>query len=260
MAPSMQSQIEALLPHAMVATRKWLLAQGVGIHTFDNAVKSDKLRALAVGVYARTGVPVPWEGLVASLQRMSASPVHVGGKSALELFGLGHYVSRAREKTVHLYSEDKLPTWLGKLETSYRFKWHGTKTLWSPELLFEKAFVREHEWREELPPILVSCPEKAVIELLVDVPDTISFEHADELMQGLTSLSPRKLEQLLKVCRHVKAKRLFFWLAERQNYPWIKKLNYQDFDLGSGKRVVEKGGKLNQKYLITVPEHMNGQE
>ncbi|PVF11096.1 hypothetical protein DBO95_26115, partial [Yersinia pestis] len=31
---------------------------------------------------------------------------------------------------------------------------------------------------------------KAIFETLVDVPKAISFEHADELMQGLHNLSP----------------------------------------------------------------------
>jgi hypothetical protein len=105
---------------------------------------------------------------------------------------------------------------------------------------------------------MISSPEKACLEMLMDVPNTVSFEHADELMQGLTSLSPRKLEVLLNACRHVKVKRLFFWFADRQGYNWLKKLDYQNFDLGKGKRVVAKGGKLDKKYQITVPEYLHG--
>ena len=73
----------------------------------------------------------------------------------------------------------------------------------------------------ELPPVYFSCPEKAILELLMDLPDRVTFEHADELMQGLVNLSPRKLDTLLKACKSVKAKRLFFWMAKRQAYPWF---------------------------------------
>jgi hypothetical protein len=48
-------------------------------------------------------------------------------------------------------------------------------------------------------------------------------------------------------------KRLFFWLAQRQSYSWFKKLDRSKYDLGSGKRVIAKGGKLDKDYLITVP-------
>ena len=105
----------------------------------------------------------------------------------------------------------------------------------------------------------ISNPELAIMEVLMDVPKRVSFDHADELMQGLTQLSPRKLTELLNVCKNVKVKRLFFWLAERYaNYPWRKRLGAEDFDLGVGKRVIAKGGKLDNRYLITVPENMHG--
>ena len=77
-------------------------------------------------------------------------------------------------------------------------------------------------------------------------------------MQGMTSLSPKKLVVLLHACRNVKVKRLFFWLAERQGYSWSQKLDYRMFDLGKGKRVIASKGKLDNKYLITVPEHLHG--
>jgi len=253
-----KNQLNVLLPYAMIATKKWLSTEGVNRHSLDNALKSKKLKALGVGVYARTGMPVPWEGMVCSLQRMSVTPVHVGGLTALELLGFGHYLSSSKERTIHLYSEAKLPAWLAKLKQRGTFRWHGTKTLWEAKLLVKEKVVKEYQWQEDLPPLMISSPEKACLEMLMDVPKTVSFEHADQLMQGLTSLSPRKLEVLLNACRHVKVKRLFFWFADRQGYTWLKKLDYQDFDLGKGKRVVAKGGKLDKKYQITVPEYLHG--
>ncbi|MES9881954.1 MAG: hypothetical protein ABW185_13840 [Sedimenticola sp.] len=35
-------QIDRLLPHGLVATRQWVLEQGVSRHALDNAVKSQK--------------------------------------------------------------------------------------------------------------------------------------------------------------------------------------------------------------------------
>ena len=51
-------------------------------------------------------------------------------------------------------------------------------------------YLRQNTWQASLPPLIYSCPEKAILELLVDVPNIISFEHADQLMQGLHNLSP----------------------------------------------------------------------
>ncbi len=253
-----KNKLEDLLPYGMVATKKWLHTRGINRHSLDNALKSRKLEALAVGVFVRPGVPVRWEGVVSSLQRMSEIPVYVGGVTALELCGHVHYLSPSPKKSVHLYSENKLPAWVNRVNVESAFYWHGVKTLWSSERLLDPTILKGYSWQEDMPELLASTVEQACLEILVNVPKTISFEHADELMQGLTSLSPRKLEVLLKACRNVKVKRLFFWFADRQGYQWAKKLDYQDFDLGRGKRVVTKGGRLDKRYQITVPEHMYG--
>ncbi|PCH58852.1 MAG: hypothetical protein COC14_00010 [Burkholderiaceae bacterium] len=256
----LKSQLDELLPFGMLATKQWLLAKGVGRHRIDNALKSRKLERLATGVYARVGVPVTWQGVVSSLQKMVEDPVHVGGLSALALLGFGHYLPSPKTVTIHLYSQAKRPLWLERLDLPVAFIWHSAKALWSPEFITMKDYGVEHDWREDLPPVTLSCPEKACLEMLMGVPTNISFDHANQLMQGMTSLSPRKLAFLLNHCRNVKVKRLFFWLAQRQHYLWLKKLDYHDFDLGSGNRVIATGGKLDKTYLITVPAHMYGSQ
>jgi hypothetical protein len=108
-----------------------------------------------------------------------------------------------------------------------------------------------------MPSLRLSCPEKACFEMLAGVPETTGFDHADELFQGMTSLSPSRLEALLRGCCSVKVKRLFFWFAERQDYAWLRPLDSGDFDLGKGKRVIARGGRLNKKYQITVPASLH---
>jgi len=254
--------LKTLLPYGMLATKRWLAEQGLSAHALDNAVKTETLLLLATGVYSQYSRSVSWEGVVASMQRMekgsteNVPPVVVGGLSALGLSGLSQYLSLGNAPHIHLYVQGKLPKWLARLSLPMKFEGHSTSKLWPESVLQDKAFIKEHKWEAELPPVYFSCPEKAMLELLMDLPGTVTFEHADELMQGLVNLSPRKLDLLLKACKSVKVKRLFFWLAKRQNYPWFSKLNVEDYDLGSGKRVVAIGGKLDTDYLITVPSHM----
>lgn len=259
---SYKQQLKVLLPYGMLATKKWLTQQGLSSHAIDNAVKTETLLLLATGVYSQYSRSVSWEGVVASMQRMELAkgsnvpPVVVGGLSALSLSGLSQYLLLGNKPRIHLYGACKLPPWLARLSLPIEFVQHKTSKLWPESFLMDKALVKEHEWATGLPPVYFSCPERAIIELLMDLPGGVSFEHADELMQGLVNLSPRKLDMLLQACKNVKAKRLFFWLAKRQNYPWFGKLKVEDYDLGSGKRVVAKGGKLDKDYLITIPSHM----
>jgi hypothetical protein len=199
-----KESLKALLPYGMLATKKWLAEQGLSAHALDNAVKTETLLLLATGVYSQYSRSVNWEGVVASMQRMekddkeSVPPVIVGGMSALGLSGLSQYLSLGSTPLIHLYAQGKLPTWLARLSLPVRFARHSTKKLWPQWLLKDEMFIKEHGWEAELPPVYFSCPEKAMLELLTDLPDAVTFEHANELMQGLVNLSPRKLDALLK--------------------------------------------------------------
>lgn len=238
------------------------MAQGLSRHAVDNGVKTGTLLPLATGVYSQYSSAVSWAGVVASLQLMQkladsrVPPIVVGGLSALGLSGMAHYVPLNDKQSIDLYSADKLPSWLGRLSLSMRFRQHSTRQLWPDELSADEKFVKKHVWQPELPPVYFSCPEKAILEVMMDLPQDVSFEHVDELMQVLTNLSPRKLDSLLQACQSVKVKRLFFWFARRQAYPWFRHLSLSNYDLGAGKRVIAQGGTLDADYLITVPSEM----
>ena len=246
-----------LLPPEMIATKRWLRDRGLSLSFLDNAVRSQTLIPLIAGVYARQEARLTWKGIVASLQRMSDIPVHLGGLSALELEGREHYLTKASRPVVQLYSERALPRWLTRIDSSARFEWQGSRRLWPTAMMADDSYLRQEEWQSSLPPLYYSCPEKAFLELLAAVPDTISVEHADRLMEGLYNLSPRKLDTLMKACVSVKVKRLFLWLAERHQHAWLKHINPGQYALGAGKRSLVKGGKLDPTWQITVPREMS---
>lgn len=252
-----RNQLTELLPPFMIATKRWLLDQGLSLHFLDNAVRSRTLIPLTAGVYTLYEKSISWQGVVASLQRMSEKPVHVGGLTALDIAGLTHFLSTSEEVRIPLFSESPLPAWIKKVPVAATFEGHGTLRLWPESIMTNPRFLREHNWLETQPPVLYSCPEKAILEVLAEVPSTVSFEHADALMGGLSGLSPRKTDSLLKACRSIKAKRLFLWLAERHDHAWFKHLNPDAYDLGAGKRVIAKKGKLSARWAITVPEEMH---
>ena len=47
-------------------------------------------------------------------------------------------------------------------------------------------------------------------------------------------------------------KRLFLWFAERHNHAWLKQIRREEIDLGPGKRMLERDGKLDPKFNITL--------
>jgi hypothetical protein len=119
------------------------------------------------------------------------------------------------------------------------------------------ATVTQQPWGQSDWTLTVSTPERAILELLDEVPKRETFHQADVLMEGLRSLSPRRLQALLVDCKNVKVKRLFFWFAERHNHAWLSKIDRSAVDLGKGKRMLVRGGKLDLKYNITVPENLD---
>ena len=105
--------------------------------------------------------------------------------------------------------------------------------------------------------MLMSTPERAVIELLDEVPRKETFHQADMLIEGLRNLSPTRVQRLLEDCRSVKVKRLFLWFAERHNHAWLKRLDRSAIDLGRGKRMLVRHGKLDTRFNITVPRDLD---
>lgn len=270
--------IADLVPHGLVVTRSWLMEhEGLERHTLDNWLKSEKLTALTGGVYYRPDSKLTWQGLVCSLQHMQMG-FSVGGLTAFDLHGMAHYLNLGEQRTIHLYGNGALPTWLNKALPDTFFKAHNSDLLFGGRMLANHHYDTKSDhlkkrdpmhdgtfteigWGLHEYPLTTSTLERAFFEVLMDVPKDVSFEHADQLMQGLTTLSPRRLQKLLAMCDNIKVRRLFLWFAERHNHSWYKHLDLEHYTmdsdaLGSGKRMLVRGGRLDPKYLITVPKDM----
>jgi hypothetical protein len=263
--------LQTLVPEGLPVTKHWLTKQRSEFdrHALDNLLKSKQIKALAPGVYVRPGTHVTWQGVVAALQTIFGTDLSVGGLTALELQGFAHYLPLSRRRSVHLYGKDALPAWLNHALPAVQFVRHNRlSSLGGSGLVYREYDPLERTLidvdvpgqRQGLWPFTLSSPERAYLEVLMDVPTAISFEHANQLLQGMTTLSPRRMEELLRKCTNVKVRRLFYWMAERNAYAWVKKLPepraLDALGLGRGNRVLAKGGRLDQKYRITVPEEM----
>jgi len=226
----------------------------------------------ARGVFSRPRGVVSWEQVVISLQTLLDFPASVGGRSALELQGYAHYLPQS-QKSIHLYCDKKLPAWVFKLDIEQTFIFHNRLRYFpeaelSPQALSLTERISESEaldgalridrWGQWKWPLVMSMPERAYLELLDELPQKETFYMADVIMEGLVNVSPRRMQMLLESCKSIKVKRLFFFFAERHQHQWLAHINHGKIDLGKGKRMLVKGGKLNAKYQITVPEEFNG--
>ena len=92
-------------------------------------------------------------------------------------------------------------------------------------------------------PLIFSSEERAIIEMLQDVPERASIYEAYVLLQGRVNLRPERVSALLRACTSIKAKRLFLALAARQRHAWFKHLDLAGVDCGKGKRRDRRRGK-----------------
>lgn len=243
------------LPDGLVVNRKWLKANGFERTAVDYFVRSGKLVSVGHGVYRRPGPPLKWEHLVYSLQE-SGSPVYVGGRSAIDLQGMAHYLPLGGIQTVELYGVNKLPGWLSGIQSSVKFTAQGKGGFdkLPADALTTRPF-GHWDWLLRFATI-----ELALFEVLGRIHDESGFLLADKYFESVTTLRPKLLNSLLQECRQIKTKRLFLWFSDRHKHAWRNKLNTDNIDLGSGKRMIVKGGALDKTYAITVPRSMTGEQ
>ena len=283
---SMLNRMHRLLPEGLVADAAWFTRMGYPSSLRSRYLASGWLQPVARGVFRRplhkpglegVAAPLRWQHIVVSLQMVLGHPVAVGGRTALELHGLAHYLSSEGPGEVHLYGDERVPGWLGKLPVATPFVFHNARKLFRAEPVaagleglrsamavdgpshpapghgsLTWRYFGDGDW-----PILLSTPERAVLELLDELPGRETFHQADMLMEGLVGLSPKRTSRLLGECRSIKVKRLFLWFAERHGHPWLERLDRAGIDLGRGKRMLVRGGKLDARYQITVPEDLD---
>jgi hypothetical protein len=242
------SDLLAKWPKGAVATATWLEQQGVSPDLAKKYPRSGWMRRIERGAYGRLDDAVDWTGALFAVQEQLKLPVHLGAKRALEEQGYGHFVRQREGGRLPLYSPrgTRLPSWFSRHD-------------WGVQLAFKAADLFPGKMELGLTKrtfgdlsIRLSAPERAMLEALNEVPKFQSFEEARLLMGGLATLRPELVQELLESCRSVKAKRLFLFLADEADHPWGKELSVSKVDLGKGKRSIVKGGRLDQKYQITV--------
>lgn len=237
------------VPPGVVLLSSWLFRQGYSRDLQHRYIRSGWLESIGTGALKRSGDKIDLNGAIFSLQVQAGKHVHVGGRSALGLHGYSHYLELYQKETFLFatYGEH-LPLWFSN------YKWDTNPIIVSTNLLPFGISMVEHPLKTYS--IKISSPERALLECLYLVPNRFDILEAWQIMEGLTSLRPAKVQELLVKCNSIKVNRLFLFLAEKANHPWFKYISKENVKLGSGNRSIFSGGVYEPTYRITIPHSL----
>lgn len=246
------NQLQHILGEGLLAPAWWLEEKGYSRALLSRYVKSGWLESPTRGVYRRPGPALKWQNVVASLQLLMKTHLHVGGRTALVQRGMGQYVRMSGEETIVLYGPDRLPPWVNAIGLPQKFEARNDTMFGDAVLGLQEETWGAWDWH-----LMYSTEERAMFELLAGVPQKESVYEAYVLVQGLVNLRPTLVSALLSACTSIKVKRLFLALADLHQHEWLAHLDLSHINLGHGKRMLIPGGTLHSKYLITLPSDLD---
>jgi hypothetical protein len=227
----------ARLPRGEPLSTASLKAYGVSAFRASALARSGWLIHLARGVYMLPGDTLTRDGCLAFLSTRLPG-FHVGGKTALAWRGVRQNIAFREVLTLWGYQPGRLPPWF---TTRFESRYQATQ-------LFD-ARLPKGAGLQPLPTghseILVSVPERALLELLSDVGKTQSLSGARQLVETLSTLRAKTLDELLAHTTRIKVVRLAELMAKDLNLPWAPLAKRHSQRLGGGKRwiAVSKSGE-----------------
>ena len=196
---------------ARLAQSGWLKRLGRGVYQVPNA-KLDMNKALA---YLSLEVP----------------ELHVGGKTALAWRGTRHNLAHQERLNLWGLKAGRLPPWFSNL---FNVTYQSTK-------IFDHTLPPGFGLAPlpaGNPKVMVSVPERALLELFSDTGKLQSLEETLNLAESVRHLRPDVLETLLAHTTRVKVVRLAKSLAESLELPWLEVAKKHNERLGSSSRWV----------------------
>lgn len=187
---------------------------------------------LTRGVFSRPNDTLALHPSLTLLQRRLAG-LHVGGKSALDWYGVRQYVAQQPVLQLYGWVAGQLPDWFAD---RFPAEYHRKR-------LFDEqpgALLHVGPFENRTGAPQVSAPERALLELLSDVGVRQPFQEARELVENAYSLRADVLRELLERCTSVKTVRLCLQLGREASLPWAAKLDSATLPTGSDRPWVSR--------------------
>ncbi len=240
-----------VLPDGVMLS-KWLLREGITTAEQSAYAKRDTIERVGAGVYKFPGSKSTLFGILTSYNDQGELKYHVGASSALEIKGFSHYVTMGKPR-VFIYTpvKSRLPGWIMASQLDMDIVEVSTQVFGD----IGKETVEYEGYR-----LNISSPERAIMECILLSPKYYNLMDVHYLMEMLTNIRSKLVQQILENCTSVKVKRMFLYMAKRAKHRWYGKLDISKIDLGSGIRSYVKGGVKEPHFNIVIPKELAGYE
>lgn len=215
-------------------TSEDLAALGISADLAVHYARAGWLTRLARGVYGRPNDTLELHACLLLLQR-NVDGLHVGGKSALDWYGVRHYLSHRPVLQLYGWTTIRLPDWFNE---RFPAEYHRKRLFDEPPA--DPLHAVPFEKRSGAP--RVSTPERALLEVLSEVGVRQPLQEARELAESTYSLRADVLRELLQRCTSVKTVRLCLQLGRELALPWATKLDPAQLPTGSDRPWVSRSG------------------
>ena len=249
----MASRIKQILdavPHGSILFGSWLTSHGLDAKGQYDYTQNGWLERVSKGVYKVAGSHPSLYAAISSYNTQLGKQCTVGAFSALELRGYSHYVPMGKPKAYLFTDNDHpLPQWMKEAQWDKILCYATTSFLGNGMTGVEQLSWSGFE-------MLVSTPERAILECLNSTGAEASLLDIYYIMEGLTTLRPKLLQELLESCRSMKVKRLLLYMAEKAGHPWFRALDPSRIEIGTGRFMISPTGRYIGKYNMTIPRDL----
>ena len=223
----------ASLPRGEPLSTAALQAHGLSAFRASALARSGWLVHLARGVYMLPGDTLTRDGSLAFMSVQTAG-FHVGSKTALAWRGVHQNIAFREHLSLWGNTSRRLPEWF-----TQRFSAGYQATQLFDDRLSNGFGLQPLPAGD--PRVLVSVPERAMLELLSDVGKVQSLTETRELVESLPGLRDKVLDELLRHTTRIKVVRMAATLASTMKLPWAALASKHSERIGGGARWVAVG-------------------
>lgn len=193
-----------------------LQAMGVDAGLTDILVRDGWLMKLAKNTFLMTGDAPTSEGTIAFLSRRIPG-LHVAAKTALGWHGIRHNLYFHERIMLWGLTQAYIPDWVGKTQ---RFNYQKS-TLFNGSMPWDKGLKPLPNKNQN---VLVSIPERAVLEYASGLDIKYCLEDAQNLMIGMRNLRSNVLAEFIVHCKQKKAVAIVQKLGLEADFTWANEV------------------------------------